>query len=94
MKEKGVDVQVVSMPSWDRFEAQDEAYKNEVLPKEVTARVGLEMAASFGWDRYVGFEGKTLTIDRFGASANGDLLIEKFGFTVDNVVKLVEEVTK
>lgn len=94
LKEKGVDVQVVSMPSWDRFEAQDEAYKNEVLPKEVTARVGLEMAASFGWDRYVGFEGKTLTIDRFGASANGDLLIEKFGFTVDNVVKLVEEVTK
>lgn len=94
LKEKGVDVQVVSMPSWDRFEAQDEAYKNEVLPKEVTARVGIEMAASFGWDRYVGFEGKTLTIDRFGASANGDLLIEKFGFTVDNVVQLVEEVTK
>lgn len=94
LKEKGLDVQVVSMPSWDRFEAQDEAYKNEVLPKEVTARVGLEMAASFGWDRYVGLEGKTLTIDRFGASANGDLLIEKYGFTVDNVVKLVEEVTK
>jgi len=94
LKEKGVDAQVVSMPSWDRFEAQDEAYKNEVLPKEVTARVGIEMAASFGWDRYVGLEGKTLTIDRFGASANGDLLIEKFGFTVDNVVQLVEEVTK
>ncbi|WP_077601367.1 transketolase [Oceanobacillus sojae] len=94
LKEKGLDVQVVSMPSWDRFEAQDEAYKNEVLPKEVTARVGLEMAASFGWDRYVGLEGKTLTIDRFGASANGDLLIEKYGFTVDNVVKLVEEITK
>ncbi|GIO23188.1 transketolase [Oceanobacillus sp. J11TS1] len=94
LKDKNIDVQVVSMPSWDRFEAQDEAYKNKVLPKEVTARVGLEMASSFGWDRYVGFEGKTLTIDRFGASANGDLLIEKFGFTVDNVVQLVEEVTK
>ncbi|WP_040985363.1 transketolase [Oceanobacillus jeddahense] len=94
LKAKNIDAQVVSMPSWDRFEAQDEAYKNEVLPKEVTARVGLEMAASFGWDRYVGLEGKTLTIDRFGASANGDLLIEKYGFTVDNVVQLVEEVTK
>ncbi|WP_152658047.1 transketolase [Oceanobacillus sp. CFH 90083] len=94
LKAKNIDAQVVSMPSWDRFEAQDEAYKNEILPKEVTARVGIEMASSFGWDRYVGFEGKTLTIDRFGASANGDVLIEKFGFTVDNVVQLVEEVTK
>lgn len=94
LKEKNIDVRVVSMPSWDRFEVQDEAYKNKVLPKEVTARVGLEMASSFGWDRYVGLEGKTLTIDRFGASANGDLLIEKYGFTVNNVVQLVEEVTK
>ncbi|WP_080874560.1 transketolase [Oceanobacillus timonensis] len=94
LKAKNIDARVVSMPSWDRFEAQDEAYKNKVLPKEVTARVGIEMASSFGWDRYVGLEGKTLTIDRFGASANGDLIIEKYGFTVENVVQLVEEVTK
>ncbi|MFD1066197.1 transketolase [Oceanobacillus locisalsi] len=94
LQAKDIDVRVVSMPSWDRFEVQDEAYKNKVLPKEVTARVGLEMASSFGWDRYVGLEGKTLTIDRFGASANGDLIIEKYGFTVENVVQLVEEVTK
>lgn len=94
LKAKGIDAQVVSMPSWDRFEAQEEAYKNQVLPKEVKARVGIEMAASLGWDRYVGFDGKLLTIDRFGASANGELLIEKFGFTVENVVRLVEEVIK
>src|SRR5699024_8510080 len=79
--EKGIDVRVVSMPSWDRFEAQDAAYKNDVLPKDVTARVAIEMAASLGWERYVGFDGKVLGIDKFGASANGNIVIEKYGFT-------------
>ncbi|MCT1576155.1 transketolase [Oceanobacillus kimchii] len=94
LKEKGIDVQVVSMPSWDRFEAQEDAYKNEVLPKEVKARVGIEMATSFGWERYVGLDGKIIGINRFGASAKGEKVIEEYGFTVDNVVKHVEDLLK
>ncbi|WP_017796787.1 transketolase [Oceanobacillus kimchii] len=94
LKEKGIDVQVVSMPSWDRFEAQEDAYKNEVLPKEVKARVGIEMATSFGWERYVGLDGKVIGINRFGASAKGEKVIEEYGFTVDNVVKHVEDLLK
>lgn len=94
LKEKGIDVQVVSMPSWDRFEAQEDAYKNEVLPKEVKARVGIEMAASFGWERYVGLDGKVIGINRFGASAKGEKVIEEYGFTVENVVKHVEDLLK
>ncbi|SET54278.1 transketolase [Salinibacillus kushneri] len=92
LKENGVDVRVVSMPSWDRFEAQDDAYKNEVIPPQVKARVGIEMASSFGWERYVGSEGKVLGIDKFGASAPGNKIIEEYGFTVENVVKTVESV--
>lgn len=80
------------MPSWDRFEAQDEAYKKAVLPSEVRARVAIEMGATLGWERYVGLDGKVLGIDRFGASAPGDKVIEEYGFTVENVVKTVEEV--
>ena len=88
----GVDVRVVSMPSWDRFEAQDPAYKEEVLPKNMTARVAVEMAASLGWERYVGFDGKVIAVDKFGASAKGDVVIEKYGFTVENVVQNVKQV--
>jgi len=92
LKEKGIDVSVVSMPSWDRFEAQDEAYKNEVIPSNVKARVAIEMASTFGWNRYVGDQGAIIGIDRFGASANGDKVIEEYGFTVENVVKHVKAV--
>ncbi|WP_073201962.1 transketolase [Gracilibacillus kekensis] len=91
LKEQGKDVSVVSIPSWDRFDKQDAAYKEAVLPKTVTKRVGIEMAASLGWERYVGIEGKTITIDTFGASANGNKIIEEYGFTVENVVKHVNE---
>lgn len=92
LKDKGIDVRVVSMPSWDRFEKQDAAYKNSVIPSNVKARVAVEMGATFGWERYVGLDGKVLGIDRFGASAPGNEVIEKYGFTVENVVKAVEEV--
>ncbi|KKE80248.1 transketolase [Bacilli bacterium] len=92
LKVKGIDARVVSMPSWDRFEAQDEAYKKAVLPSEVRARVAIEMGATLGWERYVGLDGKVLGINRFGASAPGDKVIEEYGFTVENVVKTVEEV--
>lgn len=86
LAEEGIDVSVVSMPSFDLFEKQSAEYKESVLPKAVTKRVAIEAAASFGWERYVGTEGKTITIDHFGASALGGLVLEKFGFTPENVV--------
>ena len=86
LAEEGIDVSVVSMPSFDLFEKQSAEYKESVLPKAVTKRVAIEAAASFGWGRYVGTEGKTITIDHFGASAPGGLVLEKFGFTPENVV--------
>lgn len=86
LAEEGIDVSVVSMSSFDLFEKQSAEYKESVLPKAVTKRVAIEAAASFGWERYVGTEGKTITIDHFGASAPGGLVLEKFGFTPENVV--------
>lgn len=76
LAEEGIDVSVVSMPSFDLFEKQSAEYKESVLPKAVTKRVAIEAAASFGWERYVGTEGKTITIDHFGASAPGGLVLE------------------
>lgn len=90
LKNKGIDVRVISMPSWDRFQEQDTAYKNEVIPAKVKTRLAIEMASPFGWERYVGDHGAVLGIDTFGASANGDRVIEEYGFTVDNVIKHVE----
>ena len=92
--EKGHDVSVVSMPSFELFENQDEDYKESVLPKSVTNRLAIEMGTTFGWDRYLGFEGKALGIDSFGASGKGEEVIEYFGFTVDNIVKEYEGLAK
>jgi len=88
---QGVRSRVVSMPSWFRYELQDQAYKDSVLPKSVTARVAIEMGGELGWDRYIGFEGRTVTMSTFGASAPIAKLQDKFGFTVDNVVKVARE---
>lgn len=85
-----IDVSVVSMPSMDRFEKQSAEYKESILPKAVTKRLAIEMGASFGWHKYTGFEGDVLAIDTFGASAPGDLVIEKFGFTIENVINKVK----
>jgi transketolase len=82
---EGVRARVVSLPSWERFEAQDAAYRDSVLPPDVRARVAVEAGATFGWARYVGLEGEVVGIDRFGASAPGDTLMEAFGFTPENV---------
>ena len=84
---EGVKSRVVSLPSWYRFELQDDDYKESVLPKEVTARVAIEMAGELGWDRYVGHAGVAITMSTFGASAPIAKLQDKYGFTVDNVVK-------
>ncbi|MEP0913556.1 transketolase [Leptolyngbya sp. GB1-A1] len=86
LRGEGKKVRVVSMPSWEVFEEQDAAYKESVLPKNVKKRLAVEAGISFGWCRYVGSEGDTVSIDRFGASAPGSVCMEKFGFTVDNVV--------
>ncbi|MEB3310402.1 MAG: transketolase [Snowella sp.] len=83
---EGKKVRVVSMPSWELFEAQDAAYKESVLPKAVTKRLSVEAGASFGWHKYVGTEGDTVSIDRFGASAPGGTCMKEFGFSVDNVL--------
>jgi transketolase len=82
----GKKVRVVSMPCWELFDEQDAAYKESILPKAVTKRLSVEAGISQGWHRFVGTAGDTVSIDRFGASAPGNLCLEKFGFTVDNVV--------
>ncbi|PFH88627.1 transketolase [Bacillus sp. AFS088145] len=89
---EGISASVVSMPSMDLFEKQSDEYKQSVLPKEVTKRVAVEMGSSFGWHKYVGFDGEVISIDTFGASAPGNLLMEKFGFTVDHVVSVAKKV--
>ncbi len=91
LEEEGVDVQVVSMPSWDRFEKQSNEYKDDVLPVGVTKRLAVEMASPFGWERYVGLDGAVLGIEQYGASAPGNIVVEKYGFTVNNVVKKAKE---
>ncbi|WP_018922442.1 transketolase [Salsuginibacillus kocurii] len=85
LEKEGIHARVVSMPSWDRFEQQSDAYKEEVIPSTVEARLAIEMGASLGWDRYIGRAGDVLAIDRFGASAPGDVIMKEFGFTVDHV---------
>lgn len=87
---EGIDVSVISMPSWDRFEEQSKEYKESVIPKSVKKRLGLEVGSSLGWDRYTGDEGDILAIDRFGASAPGDKVMQEYGFTVENVVARVK----
>jgi transketolase len=82
----GVGVRLVSVPSWELFEAQGQDYLREVLPPEIPARVAVEAGVSFGWARYVGERGVIMGVDRFGASAPAEIVYEKFGLTVDNVV--------
>ncbi|MGN1400517.1 MAG: transketolase [Bacillus sp. (in: firmicutes)] len=87
---EGIDVSVVSMPSWDRFEKQSQEYKDSVIPPMVTKRLGIEMAASFGWHKYVGNDGEVLAIDQWGASAPGEKVMAEYGFTTENVVSRVK----
>jgi len=87
LMEKGVAVRVVSMPSWELFEEQDDSYKKSVFPPDVTKRLAVEAASSFGWHKYTGLEGDIISLDRFGESAPAELLFKKFGFTVENVLE-------
>ena len=89
---QGIDVRVVSMPSMELFDAQSEEYKNSVLPNHVRKRVVVEAATEFGWGKYIGLDGKSVTMNTFGASAPAKVLFEKFGFTVENVVDTMKSI--
>ena len=90
LKEEGIFVRVVSMPSQELFNAQSKEYKESILPIDMSARLAVEAGASLSWGQYVGLRGDTLCLDHFGASAPGPELFEAFGFTVDNVVSKVK----
>lgn len=92
LEEQGVATRVVSMPCQEWFDEQDDAYKESVLPKAVTKRVSIEAGIAQGWTKYVGFEGDSVSIETFGASASGNVMFEKLGFTVDNVVETAKKV--
>jgi transketolase len=84
--EQGVASRVVSMPCWELFEEQSEEYRESVLPSGVALRLSVETGISLGWQRWVGDRGASVAIDHFGASAPGDELMKRFGFTAENVV--------
>lgn len=92
LRQEGKNVRVVSLPSWELFEEQDEAYKESVLPKAVTKRVAVEAGTTFGWCRYVGSEGAVIGLDRFGVSAPGGVAMKNLGFTTENVVTTAKKV--
>ncbi|MCU1280309.1 MAG: Transketolase, partial [bacterium] len=86
LRARGLRVRLVSMPSWELFERQSAEYRQGVLPRAVKARLAVEAARSLGWERWVGSDGDILSIDRFGASAPGDIVMKQYGLTVDHVV--------
>lgn len=88
----GIDVRVVSMPCMEIFDKQSKEYKENILPKSVKNRVSIEALSDFGWSKYVGLDGMSISLNRFGASAPSNVLFEKFGFTVENVVRVVKNV--
>ena len=87
LEAEGVAARVVSMPCWELFDEQPQSYRDEVLPPAVTARLAVEAGIRQGWDRYVGSSGDVVCLDRFGASAPGDVAMRELGFNVDNVLK-------
>ncbi len=91
LRAEGKKVRVVSLPSWELFDAQPADYQESVLPKSVTKRLAVEAGSSFGWCRFLGNEGKMISVDGFGVSAPGGVVLEKFGYTTDNVVAKAKE---
>jgi transketolase len=90
----GQAVRVVSMPCVEAFERQDAAYREQVLPTAITARVAVEAGSTDGWYRWIGSQGKVIGLDRYGESAPGGQVYAHFGFTADNIVATVQEVLK
>lgn len=91
LAKEGIDVRVVSMPSFDLFDAQTKEYRESVLPSSMRKRLSIEMGASFGWHKYVGLDGECLSVEHFGSSAPAGVVIERYGFTVEHVVNKVKE---
>jgi len=89
-KELGDGVRVVSMPCMERFDRQEDSYKEEVLPAACRKRVAIEAGASGMWYKYVGLDGKVIGVDRFGFSAPGDIVFKELGFTKDNLVSVAQ----
>jgi transketolase len=94
LEAQGIALRIVSMPSWKLFDQQPVEYRRSVLPPEVRAKISIEAASSFGWDRYVGSEGDIIGLDRFGASAPGEVLMREFGFSVENIVTRAKALLK
>ena len=91
LEEKGISVRVVSMPSWELFEKTSQEYKDKVLLPDVTIRITVEAGIPMGWERYAGSNGAVIGINEFGASAPGNIVMEKFGFTSENIVQKATE---
>lgn len=95
LEEKGIGTRVLSMPSWEIFEKQDKEYKKNIFPKNITKRIAVEAGSELGWHKYVGLDGKVISMDTFGASGPGDQVFKKFSFTkeyiVEKALKLLEE---
>ncbi len=91
LKAEGIKARLVSLPCFELFDEQDAAYKESVLPSNITARVSIEMSATFGWDRYVGPKGKIIGMHRFGAVCATEDLLKKFGFSPEHVVKAAKK---
>src|SRR5262249_15266979 len=87
LAQDGIGVRVVSMPSWNLFDAQPQDYRESVLPPQLAARRAIEAGAPQGWHRYVGDRGDVLGVEKFGASAPGEILLREYGFTVENVIR-------
>ena len=89
LRDEGIGVRVVSMPSWELFEKQPEEYRNRIVPPEITARISIEAGVTLGWHKYVGLQGEIVGIDHFGASAPGKTVLKEFGFTSENVLSRI-----
>jgi transketolase len=86
LAEKGIAARIVSMPSWELFDAQPRGYRDEILPPSISARLAVEAGVSQGWWKYLGEKGGIIGFNQFGASAPSKVVFEKFGYTVENVV--------
>ena len=94
MVSEGVSARVVSMPSWELFEAAPKAYRDQILPHDIKARIAVEAGTDMGWRRYIGPDGRAITMTGYGASAPGGTNMEQNGFTVDNIVETALEVSR
>jgi len=94
LESEGIPTRVVSLPCWERFDAQDQAYRESVLPAAVRRRVAVEMGVSLGWERWAGDEGAVVALDHYGASAPAGTIFEKFGFTADRVTDVARRVVR